>query len=352
MKERLFYIDNLKNFALLLGPIFHVAIIYSKQLYVIHSKETNYFFEIIVHLIHSFRMPLFFFLSGFFSELVFEKYGVKGFYKNRIYRLVIPGLFGIVIISSVEGYFKYIQNYAIISFSDFYLLFFQKENFTFSHIWFIVFLILYSGFYPFLNRFNFSRFNWKYAYFFSFILLLLINQFYEKDSLFLLIPPFHFIFYISFFIVGIYIYKLKSIDSIPKNKILYFTIIPFFLIYLYLNENDPYWIKFEYNPFFRTLHIAVESILSWTILLLLLKIFKKYGNIQNRFLHYIKDSSMSIYLLHHPISILIGFLLLDSNLSLFFKFILQLLLVYIFSFSVYHFFVRPFSLVKFILGTK
>ena len=71
MHERLYFIDNLKSFALLLGPIFHTSIVYASEIgYVIKSEDTSYVFTFITFLIHIFRMPVFFFLSGFFCEMI------------------------------------------------------------------------------------------------------------------------------------------------------------------------------------------------------------------------------------------------------------------------------------------
>ena len=72
MHKRLFYLDNLKTFALLLGVLFHTSIVYAPNIgYAIKSGDLHYFFSILVHLIHLFRMPLFFFLSGFFFLIWF-----------------------------------------------------------------------------------------------------------------------------------------------------------------------------------------------------------------------------------------------------------------------------------------
>lgn len=48
--------------------------------------------------LHSFRMQLFFALSGFFSHLVFERRGERGFLVDRSKRLVLPFLFALPVV--------------------------------------------------------------------------------------------------------------------------------------------------------------------------------------------------------------------------------------------------------------
>ena len=51
--------------------------------------------------LHSFRMPLFFLISGFFCRMMLEKYGTRGYLARRWTRIGLPLLFGLFVIVPV-----------------------------------------------------------------------------------------------------------------------------------------------------------------------------------------------------------------------------------------------------------
>lgn len=54
---------------------------------------------VIVNLIHGFRMPLFFLMSGFFTMLLIERRGLSGLVKNRILRILVPLIAGTIVVA-------------------------------------------------------------------------------------------------------------------------------------------------------------------------------------------------------------------------------------------------------------
>lgn len=71
---RLVYLDNLRSFALLLGIIFHAAIVYASDIkYAIQDEDRSDVLSYFCYWIHSYRMPMFYMISGFFSAMVWEK---------------------------------------------------------------------------------------------------------------------------------------------------------------------------------------------------------------------------------------------------------------------------------------
>jgi fucose 4-O-acetylase-like acetyltransferase len=51
-------------------------------------------FDYILMGIHSFRMPLFFLLAGFFAHLLLNRRGIKGLIRNRLHRILTPFVVG------------------------------------------------------------------------------------------------------------------------------------------------------------------------------------------------------------------------------------------------------------------
>ena len=102
------YMDNLRAIALVLGVFFHAAIAYSsasENLWPAWNQQNSMTIEFIAFFSHTFRMPLFFLISGFFAHMLLRKRGVVGFSKNRLKRILVPFIvfLPLVIVSLVGG---------------------------------------------------------------------------------------------------------------------------------------------------------------------------------------------------------------------------------------------------------
>jgi glucan biosynthesis protein C len=76
ISSRLYYMDNLRALAMLLGVVFHAALAYSPRLnesWFTSDQQNSILLEFSVYFLHLFRMPLFFFISGFFALMMIEK---------------------------------------------------------------------------------------------------------------------------------------------------------------------------------------------------------------------------------------------------------------------------------------
>jgi fucose 4-O-acetylase-like acetyltransferase len=90
---RLHALDNLRALMMWLGIVLHVAI---NHLTLADSPlpwrdpKTSPVADLLLLFIHSFRMPVFFVLAGFFVALLVERRGASGMLKNRGLRLALP----------------------------------------------------------------------------------------------------------------------------------------------------------------------------------------------------------------------------------------------------------------------
>ena len=100
MDDRRYYgLDALRGSMMLLGIVLHSATFYiaapPPHLPLPADRNTSLAMDAIFSFIHSFRMPCFFVLAGFFTALLVEKRGVAGAYRNRWARLGWPFLAGL-----------------------------------------------------------------------------------------------------------------------------------------------------------------------------------------------------------------------------------------------------------------
>lgn len=81
---------------MLLGVALHSAAAYSTfpDIWWLKDPRTSRGLDLFLLWIHSFRLPLFFVMSGFFAALLAERRGVRGFLRNRAARLLLPFLPG------------------------------------------------------------------------------------------------------------------------------------------------------------------------------------------------------------------------------------------------------------------
>ena len=87
------YLDNLRAFAMLAGLLFHAALAYSPMaqgFWLSADPQQHPLFDVFAWASHLFRMPLFFFLAGFFTALLWQKAGGVAFAKNRLLRVALP----------------------------------------------------------------------------------------------------------------------------------------------------------------------------------------------------------------------------------------------------------------------
>lgn len=89
---RLHALDNLRAVMMWLGIVLHVAAIYMVTPSPLPWRDTHTsrWADLLVVLIHSFRMPVFFILAGFFVALLVQGRGLRGMLKNRLMRLGLP----------------------------------------------------------------------------------------------------------------------------------------------------------------------------------------------------------------------------------------------------------------------
>lgn len=93
--QRIFYLDNLRALAMLLGVYLHGALAYaepSRSVWLATNQEGSIFVDVSIWFIHLFRMSLFFLLAGYFAQLVWERNGLKKFLWGRFLRIVVPFL--------------------------------------------------------------------------------------------------------------------------------------------------------------------------------------------------------------------------------------------------------------------
>jgi ABC-type multidrug transport system ATPase subunit/peptidoglycan/LPS O-acetylase OafA/YrhL len=105
--SRLHALDAVRGFALLLGVAFHAALSFlggPPGTWFAADNSTNAVLGDAAFVTHIFRMSLFFFIAGYFGRLLYQKLGARSFWANRVKRIFIPLVAGLVILGPIVSF--------------------------------------------------------------------------------------------------------------------------------------------------------------------------------------------------------------------------------------------------------
>lgn len=89
--DRIYYLDTMRSILMMLGVVLHSAQVFNpEQTWLISSRNTFWVAGWLVETIHTFRMPAFFIISGFFSMLTLGKSTPNRFIRIRLKRILVP----------------------------------------------------------------------------------------------------------------------------------------------------------------------------------------------------------------------------------------------------------------------
>lgn len=144
------WLDWLRIFAILGVLIFHAAMPFATELgWHIRNKETSNILLEMNMWLHMFRMPLLFFISGTVSYYMLQRRNAKGFIGLRLTRLLVPLLFGMLVIVPPQVYMERLTQGYQGSYLHFYATMFTSGpyptgNISWHHLWFILYLVVYD----------------------------------------------------------------------------------------------------------------------------------------------------------------------------------------------------------------
>ncbi|MDX1373093.1 MAG: acyltransferase family protein [Nitrososphaeraceae archaeon] len=343
---RIHGMDALRGIAMWLGVVLHAVMSYQVDPRAGWPKDimSSPAMDWIYHYLHSFRMPMFFVVAGFFSSFLLKKIGLKAFIKHRFKRIVLPFLLSIIIIVPICGFVFSIYRNLILN--DEQLgwtnVLMGSLNWTgFYHIWFLYYLIIFYVAYLSIRRvtenLSINKINEisEIKYFLTALILIAIQYFFfqgQVEPWTGIVPKIGQLLYFGyFFAIGVFI------DANHKflftNQYLRYSYILIGLILLYFTHL--YGEQLNYG-----LYSVLISMQTVFFVLGHIAIFMNLFNRESRFLRYFSDSSYWFYLIHFPIVVTLQIVLLDVNVNLWLKFIFIIVFTTAFSTVTYHLFVR------------
>ena len=300
------YLDNIRIMIILMLIPYHTFMIwnnYGTKFYV-WGRNNNILSTLIV-LVAPWFMPILFVIAGMSTRYSLEKRNTKEFIKERINKLLIPFLTGLVLLIPFQTFYarKFFYNYNgnIIDNIKYFFTHFSDLNgydgmFTFGHLWFLLYLFIISLLsLLIIKKISFEKIEKKVNNINIFFIILLF------------IPLFIFYNignfggqsigkYVLLYLLGYYLFTDSFIKRIVKNKMIF---IPLFII-----SELVLVLAYYYHGFYDDLYV---NFVGWIGILSCIILGKLFLDKETKFTTYFNKASFPIYIFHQTVLVIIGY---------------------------------------------
>lgn len=319
MKQRLYYLDTVRIFAIGVVFLFHCCRFFDGEDWHVKSAHTSEAMSIIVALLTRWMMPLFFFISGASTWFAIQKKSAGTFLVDRTRRIFLPLLVGIFFLSPLQVYLERLTHHQFQgSFSDFLPHFFQGwyafgGNFAWMglHCWYLLMLFVFSLlFLPLFYSYKRIATNptWSPLIGISilFVILVTVTLLFPYTTLIGMRAwgGWGLLEHLMVFLAGFFIYSIKGFTDWLSRYKLWF-LIPALLLtgffFVLLVEDG------SLTPFPRALlrdGICITTVLS------ILGYAAGYNKKPNKVKTYANEAVLPFYVLHQAVIVPVGYLVL------------------------------------------
>jgi len=364
--ERRFDLDWLRVLAVLLLVPFHSALVFVQNpAYIVYLKDQvqSDLLMWLANFIALWHMPLLFAIAGASTWFALGRRTPGQYLKERLLRLLVPCLFGIFTLIPLMTYIHWFNQPDRPSFWEHYLRFLQINpadfsgtagTFTPGHLWFIMFLFVFSivalPLFAWLKAGRGARLASVLAAFFKYpgVLLLLFVPL-ALISLLPLMGNMNPAYYILVFVLG---FILMMDDCIQE------TIQRDGWIYLFLSLVVTalfFWVRsmqLAQGSFGWAIGFGAYNFSRWAWVLVILSFGRRGLNFNSPLLRYCSEAAYPFYILHLPVNTLVSFFVTQWNVGVALKYVSINFLTIALTLLVYDLVVRRTNLTRILFGMK
>ncbi|MFD1141647.1 acyltransferase family protein [Larkinella insperata] len=379
--NRRYDLDWLRVFAILILLFYHTGMIYVSWGFHIQSSATSPLFEDVMRWLHRWRMPLLFFISGAGTYYALRRRTTGEYAGERFKRLFIPLLFGMFVIVPPQIYYEWLFRGRFSgSYADFYPYVFGFEPyqdggkggaFSWHHLWFVLYLFLYSLLSIPVFRYlkspggqrltdRLERLVAKPGGAMTFVGLIILSQFllrpfFPDDTHALVNDWAYFVFNLLLFWFGYVLVSRPQFAQLLSNQrriFLFGTLLCTIYLYAsraYLSRHP----ELEDQVRWEILYHLNVNCLTWFSVLTSVAYGYRYLNVNRPILSHLTEAAYPFYILHQTVIIVLGYYVLQSGqFGIYDGFGLISLSTLTLCVLIYWFLIRPFKLTRLLFGLK
>lgn len=357
---------------MLLGVLLHASMPYLFVLFpwAVVDGSRSVSLTLLIYTIHSFRMPAFFLIAGFFARLVLQRDGVGAFVKHRLRRILGPLVVGWIVLYPLVRFLWVWSGVRMVQGADLYQAVvaaftppFLGRGLGLIHLWFLYYLLLLYGFAVGIRwvGLKVDRQGKQQQRLDALFLRLL----HSRLGIFGLAIPTacallpmrgwgvdfadrslwpraaHLLFYGFFFLMGWWLHRHPTLLATLRNR--WGMHVAISSVLLFPITGLLYWIyslHYDAGFAFRIVYFLLYATISWGFVLGWLGAFERFFHRPNAVWRYLADASYWIYLVHLPLVIALAILLRSWPIGWYIKLPLVLASSLPLLLGSYHIFVR------------
>jgi glucans biosynthesis protein C len=369
------YLDWLRMLAIIGVLLFHSAMPFAaEEKWHIRNEETSNLLLEFNFWLSRFRMPLLFFVSGAVTLFILKKKTTGQFIGIRFKRLIIPLIFGMLVIVPPQIYLERVTQGFNGSFSDFYPAIFEGKpypegNTSWHHLWFILYLFIY-------NLIAAPVLTWL-IHGSGKSLMARLNVLSKGKRIYLIILPGvivyaalvvrfpqtndlihdwgYFFYWFLFFLAGfICITNQSLVESLQRNRRFSLTLALLTIItinYFRWNGLEPWDNIPNWQNDWRTYSsLALRALNAWFWVLAIIGYGKQYINKKHSVLNYVNEAVYPFYILHQTIIVILAYYVVQTNDTITAKYGFIVIVSFFLSVSLYHVLIRPYKAIRLLFG--
>lgn len=363
MKTRIYFLDNLRTFLILLVIVLHAGIVYEpilENIWIVSDPVKNSSIGLIRMYLDLFVMFTLFFISGYFIPISLKNKNAWGFLKSKFNRIMIPWIIAVfTLIPAYKAIFLYSRGLPQEEWFSYFHLFqrtgtdlgFFANNPTQNWLWFLPVLFLFQVIYLVLNKTRLLslKISLKTGVVLTFVIGLIYSMVISSYDLrgWFHSPLLHFqrerlLVYFMVFLLGSLCYKLRIFESNNKNKKYYilsnavlaislsvFTVVALNFFFNIVNPERNYFFVSELIDRFFYYSSLLLSMLCF--LQILIHTFRFSFNKTSKLLDQLSKNSYYVYIIHVVVMGVIALILINLAIPAIIKFLIVVILTFVVS---------------------
>ncbi len=362
--ERRTDLDWLRIIAVLLLVPFHSSLVFNLHpevvMYIKDHVDSNLLGRL-AGWVHLFHMPLLFYVAGASSYFALKKRSHLQYLGERLSKLLLPAITGLILLVPPMTYLSLVSRGITVNFWQHYIGFWQIDpidisgingKFTPAHLWFLIFLFIYSlvalPLFSLLSKEKLqSRFRMLIDRTGTLPILLVLFVFLVLSARLNILGDKNPVYYFLMFFFGYLLMMDKrfqhSLDQYAFRALGAGIVCEFIREFLY--SSIPEWA----NP--NLTYFLIGQLNRWVWLLAILGLGHRFLNQSNRLLKYLSSASFPFYLLHLLMNTLVAFYVIKLPIGIGPKYLIIVIVTIASTFGLYEI-IRRIPVLRYLLGIK